>query len=103
MGRAREAPEQTERHGKDRPLGHSPSCRADQRCLGTYGGDRLVRRTVVARKAVSRRVVDLRVQLRGPGGVARIAHYPDRRARRDRLVREEGPDGRLVLEVTEKD
>src|SRR5215210_9183258 len=58
---------------------------------------------MAAREAGARRIVDLRVQLRRPGGVARITHNTDRRARRDLLVGSEGPDRRLVLEVTEED
>src|SRR5215203_2213191 len=59
---------------------------ADQRCLGVYGGEHLVRGAVVAGEAASRRVVDLGVQLWRAGGVARVAHHADRRTRGDRLV-----------------
>ena len=43
------------------------------------------------------------MQLRRPGGVARIAHNTERRAHRDRLVGGERLKRRLVLEVTEED
>jgi hypothetical protein len=47
--------------------------------------------------------VDLRVQLWGAGGVARVAHDAERRARGDRLVQEERLQRRLVFEVAEED
>jgi hypothetical protein len=43
------------------------------------------------------------VQLRRPGGVARIAHNTERRAHRVRLIGSERLNRRFVLEVTEED
>ena len=71
--------------------------------MGIYRGEHLARAAVTTCEAGPRRVVDLRVQLRRPRGVASITHNTKRRAFVYRLVRLERLDRRLVLEVTEED